>query len=588
MQAGQLSLQFRLSIMVEFQPGDWCDVRGTRYILQQLPVIEKLGENLFNYTMPMPSYVAEISKAQFLFLGADNTLRETDFALTGKADVFLNLLVQNINRVVPGWQAGAWPQTEDKTMSFAKEDCLTALGRIAAEFGTEWYIEGQVIHLAQKTRETGHTYRQGMNRGLASLTRINAEQSRLITRLYAFGSTKNLPGNYRGYAGRLQLPGVAPPEGPLGLKDIEWVVSDTGGGMQSVAFNFAPPVDSRITALTIIYDGPRGASQSTGGNTSPRSISMPQGDWYDIRFRMQLFGGGFIETAPFRVTTGMGIGLTDPPLREPYIEQNTALYGVREGVVVFEDIFPTRTGTVTGVNANDPFEMTDITMDFDINEQRAPGLTPAVSFKSGQLTGYDLEVGSYDPVNKRFKLLKNKSESKMDVPSALLRPQIGDRYTLVNLFMPQTYIDDAEARLLAAATTDLQRLSSPQVKLQARPDAKYIKLRGRTFMPGDLIWIEDAQLGINRKIRITELTRNVVEDWSYELTLADAIGTSNATQIERIVQSGSVGRDVAGVAKELTNNAILQGIAFLPETTGGAGFKDVVVEEATGRLFRKV
>jgi hypothetical protein len=481
MQIETLNLQFPLSMQVAFRLGDWCTVFGKRYIVNTLPVVKKQGSNLYDYTMQIQSEAAELTKVQYLFLGADNTLRETDFALMGNPADFLNLLVANMNRVQSGWQAGAVPSQEYKNLTFSKETVWNALVRIAEAFNTEFWIENKAIHLGRKEKQTGHTYRQGMNQGLRELTRVNSDDSSVITRLFAYGSEQNLPNDYRGFSRRLRMFGV-----------------------------------------------------------------------------------------------------------DDYIEQNTDVNGVVEGVHIFDNIYPERTGIVTGVNALDPFEFSDSTMDFDINAQQLPTLTPKVSFITGQLTGYNFNITSYNVATKRFRIAKNTSETKLDAPSDLFRPQVGDKYVLVDLLMPQSYITAAEQRLLALANEMLTRISAPQIKIQAVSDPKYLKLRKRTLNAGDVVYIEDTPLGISRSIRITAITRNLVHEWSYDLTLADAVNSAVAGKIDRIVQAtAATGRDVSTLGRDLNNNATLNGYAFLPTTPGGTGFAEVMVEIATGRLFRK-
>lgn len=481
MQPGAISLQFRLSFLAQFQIGDWCDVFGVRYTLHELPQIKKRGTNLYEYTMAMKDSAFDLSRVQFLFLGSVNTLTETDFTLRGTAQDFLQLLVGNMNRVFTGWQAGACPQTIHVNLSFAKETVWNALIRIAEAFGTEFWIEGGVINLGKLERRTGHRYRQGMNQGLRELSRINAGEGSLITRLYAYGSEKNLPAGYRNFSSRLRM-----------------------------------------------------------------------------------FGA------------------------DDYIEQNTAAYGVREGVVVFDDIYPHRTGTVTGVNALNPFEFSDTTMDFDLNGQGAPGLSPKVTFNTGQLQGYTFDLSTYNHGAKRFTFLKNKQEGKIDVPSTLMRPQVGDQYVLVDIMMPAAYVEAAEKRLLQAAQETLERNASPTVKLAALADPKFLKHRERVIRVGDVVFVEDIDLGISRLIRITALTRGIVHEWDYDLTLSDTGGVVAAGRIEQIVQATqAAGREVTDLGRTLANNATLNGFAFLPTTAGGAGFAEVLVETATGKLYRK-
>jgi hypothetical protein len=204
-----IRIQTQMSFYIDFLFGDWCIVFGQKYIIQEVPAVKKLGHNLYEYSITARSESQEIEKAQFLFLGPENIMRETDFTIMGSALDFVNLVVTNINRIYPGWQVGSVvAQNEYRNMSFSKDSCLSALSRIASEYDTEFWIVGKIVNLGKLQNPTGMVFRQGKGNGLYEIIRQVRDSEPVITRLYAYGSDKNLPPGYRSNSKRLRMPSV--------------------------------------------------------------------------------------------------------------------------------------------------------------------------------------------------------------------------------------------------------------------------------------------------------------------------------------------------------------------------------------------
>src|SRR5690606_18573259 len=78
---------------------------------------------------------------------------------------------------------------------------------IAEEYNTEFWIQSKTINLSRRGDATGLSFRYGKGNGLKSLIRSSVDDRDLVTRLYVFGSDRNLPPDYRSYSKRLRLPG---------------------------------------------------------------------------------------------------------------------------------------------------------------------------------------------------------------------------------------------------------------------------------------------------------------------------------------------------------------------------------------------
>lgn len=418
-----LSFTLPLNSYVDFRYNDSCTVFGEVYKVNQVPVYQK-GEG-HRYTLTMHGEYYDLTKAQYLFLGSNNTLTQAEFYYTGTALDFLKLLLQNANRVNGYWMRGDVVTTSYKTLSFSRENCLEALQRIAEAFGTEWWVEGKTIHLSRRRTASGLYLKYGEAQALLNITRQPLNDTRIVTRLYPVGSNKNLPPNYRGGKSNLTLPG-------------------------GVAF----------------------------------------------------------------------------------IEQNVDLYGVSEASVVFEDIFPHRTGKVTATG--DPFTVYDASLNFDINQQLAPGLDAKITFNTGQLGGNEFKIQSYNASTKEIRFLKNAEETSIELPNETLRPAIGDEYVLTGIIMPQVYVDKGEKDVAISGETLLSKTSRPQYSYAV--DLNEINIKGRNVKIelGAEVQIDDTNLGRVERIAVTRRTRYVLQENKYAIEVGES---TKAGPIARL-QSG--------------------------------------------------
>lgn len=549
-----LNIIFESSVHVDFKINDYCTVYGERYSLNKLPIETKGSTREFKYTLVMQSEVYELAKVHFLFLNFQNNLLESEFPLMANAERFLQHIVDNMNRVQSGWIMGEFVQSEAQNLTFSKDTCYSALARIAEAFDTEFWVIDKTIHLVKKTNDTGFTFAVGRGQGLYEMTRSNLNDSNVVTRLYVYGAEKNLPGDY--FARRLCLPGGYNSCSPSSIT-VEW--ENPLPGEQKVTFNWTPPGDTGIISLTLQYriNGSGDPWTDVAPDipvTGPTNVFLPLGD-YDFRFRTN---GGPCNGTFSDIFTVTGASITTPlfvltPL--PYLEKNVALYGVIEHVEFFEDIFPHRTGEVTSVNVSDFYKFTDTLIDFDINDHLLPGLEAKVAFTSGQLAGYEFKISAFDNVTKEITILKNADEKVLDIPSAAIKPAIGDEYVLIDIRMPQKYVTDAELELKNRGLALLDQLSQPQLSYQVVIDPTFIDVHHYTIKIGDLVWLVDDQLSISRKIRVISTVREILEENRYRVELSDIV-TGNT--ISLIINSQLDNeRDVRGVIRDVVNNSVL-------------------------------
>jgi hypothetical protein len=558
MAENELQITFKDSQYIDFQIGDKATVFDELYFINTVPVYRKISAIEHEYVLKMESTRQIVQKTQLLFLGDNNTLKEGDFSLTGRAIEFITLVINNLQRHQPyfNFVAGQIENTDYKTITFNSVNCLDALAKIAEAFETEYWIEGFTVSLTAIGRDTGYTFRHGKRKGLYELTRQTVDNSAVVTRLYAFGSDKNLPENYRNFSKRLKLPS----QGTKTVTNVVWSIADNGNGTDKYTFNWDTPQVSDQTGVYAYYR-PKGSSSgfiglTNGSVLSPRVYDLPAGE-YEFYFETmtpQVNTGQF--NTPYFLVTNTAPQPAIPFAGEViYIEKNRDKYGLSEATVIIDDVYPHRTGAVTGINIANVFEFTDAGIDFDVNGYLLPGMTPKITFNSGQLSGYTFDVYNFNNTFKRFTILKNKNERAIEVPSADFKMAIGDKYVITDIKMPGTYIDAAEGELQVAAENLLDVLSEPQLSYQLIFDPVYLEEKKYNLKLGDLIWIIDPVLNIQRKFRIVQYQRRLTNEYDFTLDVADTLRKSKVQALT--TGQGVLTDTVSNINSNLQNNSIL-------------------------------
>lgn len=199
-----------------YEIGDYFNVFGRTYKLNQLPRVRKVGTHKFNYELTFEGVQYDLLRAFYdvTIETTGNTLQDVQGdALTGDLKRFASVLISNANRVFPGkWKLGACPDTvADKTLTFGDGDnCLAVFQNLCKTFDVEASISESVgVYTIDFVKHVGvthpFTFEFGKGKGLYALDRQNVDSSNIVTRLKVFGSDDNITNKYR--ANRLCLPG---------------------------------------------------------------------------------------------------------------------------------------------------------------------------------------------------------------------------------------------------------------------------------------------------------------------------------------------------------------------------------------------
>lgn len=475
------------SELLNLGKGDKIIVEGEEYTIRTKVNREMLSDNHYVHDATFYGVMYELMKSLYRNTDANGKSSKSTFDLTYNIRDFVKVLIYNVSRDYPGLWAfdeANCPDTEPRTISFARNNCLQVLQMLCSdrEFDLEFLITQKdgvrTIHIgkfgAKVVPPGGNAFFEwGKGNGLYKLKEQKVDDKTIITRLWVEGGTTNIRSDYRDYSERLQLPF------PVRLNKKEHK----------------------------LWDG---------------TIVPPQSEY---------------------------IGISDDNKR--YLEDGDLrdALGSDEDAVTYDNIFPKRTGTVTALVADDINSFIDDTMDFDLNEKDDKGtkylineVSAKINFISGKLAGQQFELakkGGYDHATKRFTLIPFTDNRGLTIPtteSEAYRITEGDTYKITDIHLPKSYEDNAEEDLWYAGYNEFKPRTQARAQYQLTFERSYFlnalpsDSETTVFHVGNYVPVKDERFGIEKNIRIQKVTKNLLVEHDYTLTLSDITAISPITQ----------------------------------------------------------
>lgn len=482
-----ISLKIVSSEWLSFAKGDKIIVGGNEYSIRATTTREIVSEGYYNYEPVFYGVMYDLMKTIYRNCDKYGKSDKSTFDLTYTIKEFVQVLIYNLERDYPGvWKFDEdnCPETEAKTIQFSGVNCLQALQTLcnSEQFNLEFQITQdngiRTIHIGKFGKRINPPsgadfFEWGNGNGLYNLKEQKIDDKAIITRLWVEGGTTNIRSDYRGYAERLQLP------------------------MQ----------------------------------------------------RMNQYDHTLADGTVVKANTEM-IGISDESKR--YIE-NAELrdkIGSEEDVKTYDNIYPKRTGKVTAVVADDICAFVDDTMDFDLNKKDdkgtvylVDGVSAKITFTSGRLAGQQFELnakGGYDDKTKTFKIIPFTDNRGLTIPSEETKNsffiEVGNTYKITDIYLPEQYEKRAEEDLWYAGSDDFKDASQVKAQYALTFDRLYFlqSLSSDTdtsvFAVGDYVPVKDTRFGIEKTMRIQKITRNLLLEHDYQITLADSTAISIQTQ----------------------------------------------------------
>lgn len=482
-----ISLKIVSSEWLSFAKGDKIVVGGNEYSIRATTTREIVSEGYYNYEPVFYGVMYDLMKTIYRNCDKYGKSDKSTFDLTYTIKEFVQVLIYNLERDYPGvWKFDEdnCPETEAMTIQFSGVNCLQALQTLcnSEQFNLEFQITQdngiRTIHIGKFGKRINPPsgadfFEWGKGNGLYNLKEQKIDDKAIITRLWVEGGTTNIRSDYRGYAERLQLP------------------------MQRMN-----QYDHTLADGTVVK-----------ANTEMIGISDE--------------GKRYIENAELRDKIGS-----------------------EEDVKTYDNIYPNRTGKVTAVVADDICAFVDDTMDFDLNKKDdkgtvylVNGVSAKITFTSGRLAGQQFELnakGGYDDKTKTFKIIPFTDNRGLTIPSEETKNsffiEVGNTYKITDIYLPEQYEKRAEEDLWYAGSDDFKDASQVKAQYALTFDRLYFlqSLSSDTdtsvFAVGDYVPVKDTRFGIEKTMRIQKITRNLLLEHDYQITLADSTAISIQTQ----------------------------------------------------------
>ena len=378
MKEDYISIVFSLETPVQLEIGDNVDYEGSLYyITDKVYPTFNTSNGGFDYTLRLESHYYRW-KNHILFYDRQGN-KEASWSLTRSPEAHLSIVVSNLRAIGFTFKGKEYQAIVDSTVDpvakfvqYNNTNIIDALTKIAEAWECEWWVDGDKIYLGHL--EHGEPVNLEIGKEISSMSRSQS-QDIFATRLYAFGSSRNLPSDYR--------------------------KGETGAVVEGV-----------------------------------------------VQKRLML------------------------PAGTPYVDVIEGLEEeqVVEAVIIFEDIYPRVTGTITEVipkeitdedDSGDPITFTvyrfkDANLTFK-KEYILPGQDLHVIFQTGPLSGMDFalefnpeRLPEDNPEAQVFEIVRNDTYGQT-LPESPLIPGIGNKYILYNFdtrYVNDALIPQAEQELL--------------------------------------------------------------------------------------------------------------------------------------------
>ena len=372
MKEDYITLKFSLDIPLNFKLGDSVDNTFGLFELMELckPTYNKETGG-YDYELRLDAYYWKWKNKIFKFTPEIGG-QEASWSITAPLDVQLGILLRNLQALGYNYQGKDFEFSIDSSvenkavaMAYDNMNMIDALSAMAEKWECEWWVTDSIIHFGRCEFGNPVNFELGVN--VEEMTRSDS-QTNYVTRIYAFGSTRNIPANYRA-------------------------------------------VDETVIANGV------------------------------VQRRLML------------------------PVEVPYIdaEEGMPQEAAIENVVVFEDVYPRRVGTMSNITSHeytDTNEETGEVMKWNAYRFKDRGITFSkeyvlagetlkIKFESGSLNGMEFEVwfnpcdkeggetpipeknkdGNWNPSAQVWEIVRNEDYGR-PIPDDVLKPKTGDTYVL--------------------------------------------------------------------------------------------------------------------------------------------------------------
>lgn len=208
MQEDYITLLFSLSNPVYFKLGDYVDNElGIFELVDLYKPTYNTTTGEYDYELRLDAYYWKWKNKKF-FYTPETTGREAAWNLTATLDTHLKVFLDNLKALGYKFREEEFTYEIDSTVentsklvSYDNVNLIDALTQMAETWECEWWIENHKICFGRSEYSSPVDFKAGdltdtENVNVNSMTRSDS-QTTYATRIYAFGSTRNIPSSYR-------------------------------------------------------------------------------------------------------------------------------------------------------------------------------------------------------------------------------------------------------------------------------------------------------------------------------------------------------------------------------------------------------
>lgn len=511
-----ISFDVNSPVYINFEIGDYIEYRGERFVLNYIPspikngTPGKSGDAFVYRDVKFNSLADELTRCDFLdVVLSDNHVHFTSlskfsfYAATVKD--LADRIQANLNRLYNGGEA--WTVTveedvavKDKSLSVDNINCWEALSLVNSDFDANFVISGRTIRIGTAGISVGTVFGYGKGNGLINIEQSTNNDSLIVTRLRAYGSTRNIP--YRYYNN---------------LKDS----------------NGTPLIPESMYVNNLMLPG----FAENGGDAYVDSPNIAR---IGIREKSVYFdgSGGLPEIYPSIE------GMTAEELKAAGINVNAT--GRIDEIVSAERM--TDDGIVPeGKEELDKKTFTITLKDIGFNpvdKEHLTTETPLISMKTGMCGGREFEITGCEEKGNNYVLTCNRemdSSINKAFPNNPYQVSAGDQFVFIGIAMDDIYIKAAEQRLLTAAKDYLSNNDKSKYTYLPKIDKVFMARHpeiASSLKEGNILDFKDTDLGIDVSVIIQSL---VIKEGGpvpeYEITLFNDKVVSTIEKIQNSITS---------------------------------------------------
>jgi len=574
---------------VTFSVGDWCVVNNRFYSVRSVADVVRGGDDEWRYTVIMYGVNYDLIKCIFRDCDVNGKSSSSYFDLTYTLEEFVKVVVYNMNRATgtTEWEWGnsenstPWPETDPITISFQRTNCLRALQDICQKFDYEFritqhlvgdvWIKTITVGEFDKTPRNDVAFAYGLGDGLYQLKECKVDDSTVITRLWVEGGSENIRSSYRNYAQHLQLPfrrlnqyqhdfsdgsSVAARSETIGITDdgkryLEDAALIERYGIIEDSYQtdeIYPRFTGTVHSIGSQWSGGNGRLQfraQIGFNLNARWAAQGSAN-FESDYKEWCYINGYYRDLQedyerfcllHNYTDEYHQYLEEQGYTEAQLSYSGWTQLIMQGLITSQTYTAFEVETGTAMNAYRSIsEGSTAGTKYLIDSSTCA----KIAFISGRLAGQTFDVNSFTEVTVggvtygQFTINERTEDesgtifpSRDDVPGQPFRFTVGDRFKIIDIFLPYAYYVMAEEELWYDGKERFEEVKQPSYKYDLTFDIHFIKENEAALLAleaGQYIKVADERFFSDmpnnvKNMRITGIDIDLIDYKQFKLTL---------------------------------------------------------------------